>query len=69
MKLISVMRSAMTAVVALAMLLVSCEKEPVAETSNITIYVDELEAKPEGESLRVNFSIAQPIEGVSLDVK
>ena len=69
MNLISVMRSAMTAVVALAMLLVSCEKEPVAETSNITIYVDELEAKPEGESLRVNFSIAQPIEGVSLDVK
>ena len=69
MKLISVMRSAMTAVVALAMLLVSCEKEPVAETSNITIYVDELEAKPEGESLRVNFSIAQPIEGVSLEVK
>ena len=69
MKLISVMRSAMTAVVALAMLLVSCEKEPVAETSNITIYVDELEAKPEGDSLRVNFSIAQPIEGVSLDVK
>lgn len=63
------MRSAMMAVVALAMLLVSCEKEPVAETSNITIYVDELEAKPEGESLRVNFSIAQPIEGVSLDVK
>ena len=69
MKLFSIMRSAMTAVVALAMLLVSCEKEPVAETSNITIYVDELEAKPEGESLRVNFSIAQPIEGVSLDVK
>ena len=69
MNLISVMRSAMTAVVALAMLLVSCEKEPVAETSNITIYVNELEAEPEGESLRVNFSIAQPIEGVSLDVK
>ncbi len=69
MKLIPIMRSAMIAVVALAMLFVSCEKEQVVETNNITIYVDALEAQPEGETLRVNYSIAKPAEGVSLEVK
>ena len=69
MKLFSIMRGAMAAVVALAMFVVSCEKELATQTSNITIYVEALEAQPEGETLRFNYSLVKPTEGVSLDVK
>ena len=69
MKLFSIMRGAMAAVVALAMFVVSCEKELTTQTSNITIYVEALEAQPEGETLRFNYSLVKPTEGVSLDVK
>ena len=68
MKLFSFIRSALTAVVALAFLMVSCEKDPTTTSSNITTYVEALEALPEGETLRINYSIAKPMEGVSLEV-
>lgn len=68
MKLFSFIRSALTAVVALAFLMVSCEKDPATTSSNITTYVEALEALPEGETLRINYSIAKPMEGVSLEV-
>ena len=56
------------AVVALALVAVSCQKEPDTKVSNITLYVDALEAQPEGESFRVNYSIVKPAEGMSLEV-
>ena len=62
------MRGALTAVVALAVMLVSCEKDPATESSNVVLYVEALEAQPEGETLRVNYSIAKPAEGVQLEV-
>ena len=62
------MRGALTAVVALALLAVSCQKEPATQTSNIVTYVEALEAQPEGESFRLNYSIATPAEGLSLEV-
>ena len=62
------MRCALTAVVALAVMLVSCEKDPATESSNIITYVEALEAQPEGETLRVNYSIAKPAEGIQLEV-
>lgn len=49
--------------------LVSCEKDPITEGGDIEVYVDRLEAKPEGEELRFNFSIVAPIEGVELGVE
>ena len=59
----------MTAVVALALVAVSCQKEPVATNKNIVTYVESLEAQPEGDTFRVNYSIASPVEGMSLEVK
>lgn len=56
------------AVVALAFVAVSCQKEPVATNKNIVTYVESLEAQPEGETFRVNYSIASPVEGMSLEV-
>ena len=58
----------MMAVVALAFVAVSCQRDADTKVSNIILYVDALEAQPEGESLRVNYTIAQPAEGVTLDV-
>ena len=58
------------AVAAVALMaLASCEKEPIAESSNIEIYDTTLEAKPEGEELRLNYSIVAPVEGLSVEVK
>ncbi len=68
MRLISFVRSAMTVVIALAFVLVSCQKEPDTKVSNITLYVESLEAKPEGDTFRINYSIVKPAEGVSLEV-
>ena len=62
------MRSAMTMVMALAFVMVSCQKDADTKVSNITLYVDALEAQPEGETFRVNYSIASPAEGISLEV-
>ena len=59
----------MMAVVALALVAVSCQKEPVATNKNIVTYVESLEAQPEGETFRVNYSITSPVEGMSLEVK
>ena len=59
----------MMAVVAFAVVAVSCQKEPVATNKNIVTYVESLEAQPEGETFRVNYSIANPVEGMSLEVK
>lgn len=56
------------AIVLLAFGLVSCQREPAVESSNIVLYVEALEAQPEGETLRVNYSIAKPVEGLSLEV-
>ena len=56
------------AVVALALVAVSCQKEPVATNKNIVTYVESLEAQPEGDTFRVNYSIANPVEGMSLEV-
>ena len=58
----------MMAVVALALVAVSCQKEPVATNKNIVTYVESLEAQPEGDTFRVNYSIASPVEGMSLEV-
>ena len=69
MKSISIFRSVMTLVMTLAFVFVSCQKDPVVEQSNITLYVEALEAQPEGETLRVNYSIAKPADGLSLEVK
>ena len=63
------MRGAMMAVVALALVAVSCQKEPVATNKNIVTYVESLEAQSEGETFRVNYSIVNPAEGMSLEVK
>ena len=62
------MRSAMMAVMALAVVAVSCQKEPEVTTNNIVLYVDALEAQPEGDNFRVNYSIVNPVDGVSLEV-
>ena len=59
------MRSVMTMVMALAFVMVSCQKDADTKVSNITLYVDALEAQPEGETFRVNYSIASPAEGIS----
>ena len=56
-------------IMALAFVAVSCQKEPVATNKNIVTYVESLEAQPEGETFRVNYSIASPVEGMSLEVK
>ena len=56
------------AIVALAVVFVSCESEPDVKVDNISIYVESLEVEPAGESLRINYSIAKPVEGVSLEV-
>ena len=68
MRFISFVRSVMTVVMALAFVLVSCQKEPDAKVSNITLYVESLEAQPEGDTFRINYSIVKPAEGVSLEV-
>ena len=62
------MRSAMTVVMALAFVFVSCQREPDTKVSNITLYVEALEAQPEGDTFRINYSIVKPAEGVSLEV-
>lgn len=54
---------------ALAIGFVSCEKEPVLESGNIVLYLSELEAQPEGEALRFNYSITTPVDGVELEVE
>ncbi|MBQ1174126.1 MAG: BACON domain-containing protein, partial [Alistipes sp.] len=68
MRFISFVRSVMTVVMALAFVLVSCQREPDAKVSNITLYVESLEAQPEGDTFRINYSIVKPAEGVSLEV-
>ena len=68
MKLFSFVRSVLTAIIALAFVMVSCEKDPATKTSNIITYADVVDVKPEGETLRVNYSIAQPADGISLEV-
>ena len=67
MKLFSYVRSAMMMLVALAVVFASCQKEPDAKVSNITLYVESLEAQPEGDTFRINYSIVKPAEGVSLE--
>lgn len=62
------LRALTIAVVAL-MGLISCENDPIESGSNIEVYVDSLEAKPEGEEMRFNYSIMQPAEGASVEVK
>jgi hypothetical protein len=47
---------------------VSCQDEPDAKVSNITLYVESLEAQPEGDTFRINYSIVKPVEGMSLEV-
>ena len=68
MKLFSFVRCALMTIVVLAFMIVSCEKEPATTSSNITLYVEALEAQPEGDTFRVNYSIAKPADGVSLEV-
>ena len=68
MKLFSFVRSVLTAIIALAFVMVSCEKDPATQASNIITYADVVDVKPEGESLRINYSIAEPVEGLSLEV-
>ena len=58
----------MTMVMALAFVMVSCQRDADTKVSNITLYVEALEAQPEGETFRVNYSIASPAEGISLEV-
>ena len=55
----------MTALVAM----VGCQKEPDTQNDNIRIYAESLEAKPEGEELRFNFSITRPVDGLSVEVE
>ena len=68
MKLFSFVRCALMTIVALAFMIVSCEKEPATTSSDITLYVEALEAQPEGESFRVNYTIAKPVDGMTLEV-
>ena len=68
MRLFSYVRSAMMMLVALAVVFASCQNEPDAKVSNITLYVESLEAQPEGDTFRINYSIVKPAEGVSLEV-
>ena len=68
MRLFSYVRCAMMMLVALAVAFVSCQKDPDAKVSNITLYVESLEAKPEGDTFRINYSIVKPVEGMSLEV-
>ena len=68
MKAMNFLSSAMTIIIALAVVFVSCQKEPDTKVDNITLYVEALEAQAEGESLRVNYSIVKPVEGMSLEV-
>ena len=58
----------MTMIVALAVISVSCQKEPEVTNNNIVTYVDALEAQPEGDNFRVNYSIVKPAEGMLLEV-
>ena len=55
-------------VAALLVSLSSCQKDPDTEKTkgNITLYVDSLEALPEGDMLRVNYDIAERQDGVEL---
>lgn len=51
----------------------SCEKTPDVDktpeqSKNIVVYVEELEAKAEGETLRFGYEIKSSVEGVTLDV-
>lgn len=48
----------------------SCKEDSVVEPvkSNITIYIEELEAMPEGGTLRFNYDIVERSEGVELAV-
>ena len=48
---------------------VGCQKDPDTASANIEIYAESLEAKPEGEELRFNYSIINPVEGVALTVE
>ena len=59
----------MAVVVALASMFVSCQNEPDMNVSNITLYTEEIEVKPEGETVRFNYAINNPAEGVSVEVK
>ena len=61
--------SAVLMVLTIAIGFVSCQKDPAITSNNITLYVEALEAQPEGETLRVNYSIEKPVDGLSLDVK
>lgn len=61
--------SAVLMVLTIAIGFVSCQKDPAITANNITLYVEALEAQPEGETLRVNYSIEKPVDGLSLDVK
>ena len=63
-KFLGVAVTLMAALVAL----VGCQKDPDTASANIEIYAESLEAKPEGEELRFNYSIINPIEGVALTV-
>ena len=56
---------AMAALVAL----VGCQKDPDTPSATIEIYAESLEAKPEGEELRFNYSIIDAVEGVTLTVE
>ena len=49
--------------------LTSCEKDAVTEGNAIKIFVERLEALPEGGSLRFNYAIEAPGEGCELEVK
>lgn len=55
-------------VAALLVSLSSCQKDPDTEKTkgNITLYVDSLEALPEGDMLRVNYDITERQDGVEL---
>ena len=67
MRLFSYVRSAMTMVMALALVFVSCQKEPAETSKNIIVSTDAIDVQPEGDSFRVNYSIVKPAEGVSLE--
>ena len=49
--------------------LAACEKDPVVESAYIELYAERLEAQPEGEELRFNFSITRPVDGLSVEVE
>ena len=69
MKSFGFLRCAMTAVVALAVMFVSCQRDPDTVKSNITIYADEIEVKPEGDKIRFNYMINNPVEGLDVEVE